>query len=148
MDRIMYNESLVIFTVLQLMIHNIKEVARLDLLTVLCIDAAIRKRLPVYQAYSPFVHKECEFSITLNSKFNDCQVVIINALTMMLMTGVIENSTKSNVEITAKGVEMANDIFSASMDILNEIRNAVNQVSILVDNVETKQLYKDLKIVL
>lgn len=148
MDRISHNEGLVICSILYLMVGNVKEISRINLLTVLSVDGAIRKRLSKYNNYFEFINSEAIFDQALNRKFKEFQPIILNAMTMMQMTGIIEHGKGTEIELTVKGCWMAIDANDLQSEAVHEIRFAVDYLNNLVNGIETTTLYKNLQIIL
>lgn len=148
MDRISHNEGLIICSSLYLMANNVTEISRLDLLIVLSVDSAIRKRLPKYNNCSELINSEARFDQALNRKFKEFQPVILNAMTMMKMTGIIENGERTEVKLTRKGHQMAIDAGCVQAETAHEIRFAVDYLHSLISNIDTVTLYEKLQIVL
>lgn len=148
MDRISHNEGLVICSVLHSLVRSIMDIARLDLIVVLSVDGAIRKRVHRYNIYREFINGESRFEQALNRKFQEFQPIIINAMTMMLMTGIIESKESSMIDMTLKGKQIAENTSDISGVVAEEVKQAVIQLNKLIDGINTVTLYKDLKIVL
>lgn len=148
MDRISHNECLVICAVLHSLVCNIMDMARLDLIIVLSVDDAIRKRVHRYDSYREFINGESRFEQALNRKFQEFQPIIINAMTMMQMTGVIENGEGNMVDMTLKGKQIAEETHNIPSPVTEEVKRAVIQLNELINGIDTIALYKDLKIVL
>lgn len=102
MDRLSNNEALISCAILHTMGHNVSDVALIDLMVVLCVDRAIRQRLSKYATYSDFVRGESMFENALNRKFKEMQPMIINAMSMLLMSGMITNLEKNIFILTLK----------------------------------------------
>ena len=148
MDRISYNEGLAICSVLYTLVHNIMDMARLDLIVVLSVDSAIRKRVRRYKSYQEFINGESKFEQALNRKFQEFQPIIINAMTMMQMTGIIENEEGTKVGMTLKGKRIADNARDISGLVVEELKQAAIKLNKLISGIDTVTLYKDLKILL
>lgn len=148
MDRISHNEGLVICSVLHSLVDSIMDVARLDLIIVLSVDRAIRKRVRRYNSYQEFINSESRFEQALNRKFQEFQPIIINAITMMQMTGIIENGKGTMIDITIKGRQIAENARDIPGLVAEEVKQSVLQLNKLIDGIDAETLYKDLKIVL
>lgn len=148
MDRISHNEGLVICSVLHSLVRNIMDIARLDLIVVLSVDGAIRKRVHHYNVYREFINSESRFERALNRKFQEFQPIIINAMTMMQMTGIIESKEGTMIDLTLKGEQIAENTHDISGLVAEEVKQAVIHLNKLIDGINTVTLYKDLKIVL
>lgn len=148
MDRITNNESVIICAALNSLVHDVNDIARLYLYVVLSVDSAIRHRMQSYNTYESLVNRESGFEQALNRKFQEFQPIFLNAMTMLMMTGVTESSQDSQINITSKGVTMATDIYNIKSSTSKDILEAINRIHILTNSRETKELYKDLKIIL
>ena len=66
MDRIINNESVAICAILNAMVLDIDDIARLNLFVVMTTDRAIRNRLVNYSNYEEMVGKESSYYQDLN----------------------------------------------------------------------------------
>lgn len=148
MDRISNNESVIICAALNSLVHDVNDIARLYLYVVLSVDSAIRHRMQSYNTYESLVYRESGFEQALNRKFQEFQPIFLNAMTMLMMTGLTESSQDSQINITSKGVTMATDICNIKSSTSKGILEAINRIHSLTNSRETKELYKDLKIIL
>lgn len=148
MDRLSNNEALISCAILHTMGHNVSDVALIDLMVVLCVDRAIRQRLSKYATYSDFVRGESMFENALNRKFKEMQPMIINAMSMLLMSGMITNLEKNIFILTLKGSKMANEFAEIKSRAMGEILTASNHLANLVSNADVSCLYNDLSIIL
>lgn len=149
MDRTSHNESLIICASLQIMVEFEEiNIAKLDILLVLCIDHAIRNRLLKYKTYHEFILNESKFEMALNRKFIEYQPCILNALTMMLVCGIIENADSDTMLLTKKGNIMAGESADINNDVMDSIFEATLHCKTILGTVKDTQIYKDLGIVL
>lgn len=149
MDRTSHNESLIICASLQIMVEFEEiNIAKLDILLVLCIDHAIRNRLLKYKTYHDLILNESKFEMALNRKFLEYQPCILNALTMMLVSGIIENTDSDTMLLTKKGYMMACDSVNIKNEVIDSIFEATLHCKTLLESVKDTQIYKDLGIVL
>lgn len=147
MDRLCYNETLAICALIHLL-GDFSEIttAHLDLMAILCVDGAIRKRLPKYNTYHDFVIHESSFYNALNRKFIAFQPIILNAMTMMLITGVVQTMNEECIMLTDRGKKMGQNTAMIDSEAVREILLAANHLYRLVCEISACQLYKDLKI--
>lgn len=148
MDRLINNEGIVICSVVSAMNLDVNEISKLYLFAVLTSDRAIRKRLPNYNTYEEMVVKESAYYQALNRKFLEFQPVFMNAMTMLEMGGKIENIAPHQYDLTQEGNLMALDLQKSSKDMKEEVLQVAIHLHDLLGKRETKQLYKDFKIVL
>ena len=148
MDRISNNEGIIICSVLPSLACGVNNIARLYIYTVLSVDNAIRHRIQSYNTYESMVDRESRFEQALNRKFNEFQPVFLNAMTMLLMTGLVENLEGTDVSITKKGEIMAKDLCCMKSFASKEIKEAVEYIHIIANKKDTQVLYNDLKLVL
>lgn len=149
MDRTSHNESLIICTALKIMtVFEDINIAKLDVLLIICVDHAIRKRLIGYDTYNDFIQSESRFEMALNRKFLEYQPCILNALTMMLMCGIIESNDSELMQLSKKGYEMAWGSVNIKNDVTESIFEAVLHCRTFIDSVSYSQIYKDLGIIL
>lgn len=148
MDRIINNESVAICSVLLAMTLDVNDIARLYLYVVMASDRAIRKRLPGYASYAELVGQESAYYRALNRKFVEFQPVILNALTMLELSGMIEKTGKQQYDLTGEGNRMALDIQDQEASIFEEVKQAVICLDGFFSGKAVQVLYKDLKIVL
>lgn len=149
MDRFLDNEGLLVCSMTLVLANNKdKDIAWLDLVAVLIVDRTIRRRLINYVNYESFKNGESKFDAALNRKFKELQPVIVNALTIMLMTGLFEFKGGQRAYLTEKGERMAMDLTQSQIKVKEEIEKAVSVLSCLLQNVSTLDIYKDLKIIL
>lgn len=148
MDRIINNESVAICAILNALELNVEEIARLNLFTVMITDSAIRRRVTGYSDYSQLIKKESSFYQAINRKFVELQPIFLNALTMLLMGGMVEKISEDKYSFTGEGLHMALDLKNVQDEVTQEILKAAIQLNALVSGKDTASLYKDLKIVL
>ena len=148
MDRICNNEGLVILSALYLLDNGVKELSRLDLLLVLSVDIAIRKRIVNYNNYQEFLNYEGKYDRTLNRKFKEFQLIILNALTLMKLSGMIEHGEGTELELSAEGKNMVEDATGMHEKSAIEVKNASFVLNSIAKSIDTIKLYNDLKIVL
>lgn len=148
MDRICNNEGLVILSALYLLDNGVKELSRLDLLLVLSVDIAIRKRIVNYNNYQEFLNREGKYDCILNRKFKEFQLIILNALTLMKLSGMIEHGEGTELELSAEGKNMVEDATGMHEKSAIEVKNASFVLNSIAKSIDTIKLYNDLKIVL
>ena len=148
MDRICNNEGLVILSALYLLDDGVNEISRLDLLLVLSVDVAIRKRIVNYKNYQAFLNREVQYASILNRKFKEFQLIILYALTLMKISGMIDYSDETELELSAKGKDMAEDAIDMHEISAIEVKNASFALNRIAESIDTIKLYNDLKIVL
>jgi len=148
MDRIINNESVAICAILNALVLDVDEITRINLFTVMTTDRAIRARLVKYNNYDEMVSRESAYYQALNRKFVEFQPVFINAATMLLMGGKIENKTPGKYDLTLEGVEMASQMINRREKVIESVRQAANRLEEMTRQKETATWYKDLKIVL
>ena len=148
MDRIINNESVAICAILNAMILDVDEIARLNLFTVMTTDRAIRMRLAGYDSYEEMVSRESSYYQALNRKFVEFQPVFVNAATMLLMGGKIENKAIGKYDLTVEGVEMAYKLTDRREKVIESVRQAAIRLEEMIRQKDTSTWYKDLKIVL
>ena len=148
MDRIINNESVAICAILNAMILDVDEMARLNLFTVMTTDRAIRTRLVGYDSYEEMVSRESSYYQALNRKFVEFQPIFANAATMLLMGGKIENKAIGKYDLTVDGAEMAYRMTDRHEKVIESVRQAAIHLEEMIRQKDTSTLYKDLKIVL
>ena len=148
MDRIINNESVAICAILNAMRLDVVEIARLNLFTVMTTDRAIRMRLVGYDTYEEMVSRESSYYQALNRKFVEFQPVFVNAATMLLMGGKIENKAIGQYDLTVDGVEMAYKLTDRREKVIESVRQAAIHLEEMIRQKDTSTWYKDLKIVL
>ena len=148
MDRIINNESIVICSVLDALNLDVNNIAELYLYVVLSADKAIRDRLDSYNRYAEFVQKESAYYQALNRKFVEFQPIFLNAMTMLLLGGMIEKANDNHYELTQEGLLMLMDGLDNKGDVIADVRDAVLDLNGLMGTKDVKTIYKDLKIVL
>jgi hypothetical protein len=94
------------------------------------------------------VSRESAYYQALNRKFVEFQPVFINAATILLMGGKIENKTPGKYDLTLKGVEMVSQMINRREKVIESVRQAANWLEEMTRQKETATWYKDLKIVL
>ena len=109
MDRIANNESLVICAILDALVCDVNQMAKLYLIVVMSVDRAIRNRVERYSSYNDMVRAESGFDRALNRKFIEMQLVFLNAMTMLMLSGKIEKQDKNRLDLTSDGAKMAFD---------------------------------------
>ncbi len=148
MDRIINNESIVICSVLDALNLDVNNIAELYLYVVLSADKAIRDRLDSYNRYAEFVQKESAYYQALNRKFVEFQPIFLNAMTMLLLGGMIEKKSEWEYNLTKEGLSMLMDSHFHNDGVVANVRDAVIQLDGLFGSKDVNSLYKDLKIVL
>ena len=148
MDRIINNESVAICAILNAMILDVDEMARLNLFTVMTTDRAIRTRLVGYDSYEEMVSRESSYYQALNRKFVEFQPIFAIAATMLLMGGKIENKAIGKYDLTVDGAEMAYRMTDRHEKVIESVRQAAIHLEEMIRQKDTSTLYKDLKIVL
>lgn len=148
MDRIINNESVVICSVLDALNLDVNNIAELYLYVVLSADKAIRDRLDSYNRYAEFVQKESAYYQALNRKFVEFQPIFLNAMTMLLLGGMIEKKSEWEYNLTKEGLSMLMDSHFHNDGVVANVRDAVIQLDSLFGSKDVNSLYKDLKIVL
>lgn len=148
MDRIINNESIVICTVLESLNLKVHSIAQLYLYVVLSADKAIRDRVESYANYEDFVHKESAYYQALNRKFVELQPIFLNAMTMLLLGGMIEKESGHEYNLTKEGSSMLEDLHNKDNGVVNKVTSAVTGLVDLFGSKDVNSLYKDLKIVL
>lgn len=148
MDRIINNESIVICSVLDALNLDVNNIAELYLYVVLSADKAIRDRLDSYNRYAEFVQKESAYYQALNRKFVEFQPIFLNAMTMLLLGGMIEKNSEWEYNLTKEGLSMLMDSHFHNDGVVANVRDAVIQLDSLFGSKDVNSLYKDLKIVL
>lgn len=147
MDRIANNESLLVYAILNALKNDINQVAKLYLVVIMSVDKAIRGRMARYTTYSDMVKAESEFDQALNRKFLEMQPVFLNAMTMLLLSGMVDKG-EDRFELTSDGTYMADDIQAIEGFVVNEVNSAVVSMCGFCKDKDEKSLYTDLKIVL
>lgn len=148
MDRIINNEIVVICSLLHAMTLDVNDIARLYLYVVMASDRAIRKRLLSYTSYAELVRQESVYYRALNRKFVEFLPVILNALTMLELSGKIENTGNHRYELTEEGCKIALDLQGQVASIFGEVKQAVICLESFFSVKGVQVLYKDLMIVL
>lgn len=148
MDRIINNESVAVCAILNALIVDVNEISRLNLFSVMTTDRAIRSRLIGYFDYSQMVVRESSFFQAINRKFVELQPVFLNAITMLLMAGMVEKISDGQYSLTKAGLNMALDLADMQDEVIKEVHKATVQLDALIKEKDTASLYKDLKIVL
>ena len=148
MDRIINNESVAICAILNAMVLDIDDIARLNLFVVMTTDRAIRNRLVNYANYEEMVGKESSYYQALNRKFVELQPVFLNAITMLLMGGKIEKTAEAKYSLTNEGNQMAWELQNYQEGVMENVRQAAMQLADMIGQKDTVTWYKDLKIVL
>lgn len=148
MDRIINNESIVICSVLDALNLDVNNIAELYLYVVLSADKAIRDRLDSYNRYAEFVQKESAYYQALNRKFVEFQPTFLNAMTMLLLGGMIEKESGHEYNLTKEGSSMLEDLHNKDNGVVNKVTSAVTGLVDLFGSKDVNSLYKDLKIVL
>ena len=148
MDRLINNESVIICAVLNTMILDVNQIAKIYLYVVLSVDRATRKRLPGYASYEEFVTRESSYYQALNRKFVEFQPVFLNAMTMLVIGGMVENKGEQQYDLTEDGARMAFDLQGQADAVLDEVKQAVAYLDSILGHKAVDVIYKDLKIVL
>lgn len=148
MDRIINNETVAICAVLDALVLDINDIARLNLFTVMTTDRAIRSRMVNYNSYAEIVAKESSYYQALNRKFVELQPVFLNAVTMLLMGGKVEKTQEGKYELTEDGALMAWELQDNQEGVMKNVLRAAIQLETLIRQKDTTTWYKDLKIVL
>lgn len=148
MDRIINNESVAICAILNALVLDVDDIARLNLFTVMTTDRAIRNRLVGYSSYAEMVSRESSYYQALNRKFVEFQPVFLNAATMLLMGGKIEKLQDGKYCLTEEGVGMALELQENQEGVIESVRKAAIQLDTMIRQKDTATWYKDLKIVL
>lgn len=148
MDRLLNNEALLSCAIIHTIEHDIRDVALIDLMVVLCVDRAIRQRLPKYATYNDLVRGESLSENALNRKFKEMQPMIINAMSMLLMSGMIINIDSNEVRLSEEGSKMANQFSEIKSIAMKEFITAANHLAKLTFSRDISSMYNDLKIVL
>lgn len=147
MDRLINNESIVICSLLSALAMDVNEISKLYLFAVLTGDRAIRSRLTGYEIYTDLVNKESAFYQALNRKFVEFQPIFLNAMTMLEIGGMIEKKGNQQYDLTTDGSMMALEL-QQEQGTAGEVLKAAIHLNHLMESMDTKQLYKDFKIVL
>lgn len=148
MDRIINNESIVICSVLEALNRNVHNIAELYLYVVLSADKAIRDRVEGYEEYKDFVQRESAYYQALNRKFVEFQPIFLNAMTMLLLGGMIEKKSEYEYVLTVDGISMLVDLHFKVDGVETSVRKAIKHLVDLLPSKDVNTLYKDLKIVL
>lgn len=148
MDRLINNESVAICAILNAMVLDIDDIARLNLFVVMTTDRAIRKRLVNYTNYEEMANKESSYYQALNRKFVEFQPVFLNATMMLLMGGKIEKTPEGKYCLTNEGNQMAWELQNYQEGVMENVRQAAIQLAAMIEQKDTVTWYKDLKIVL
>ena len=148
MDRIINNESVAICAVLNALVLDINDIARLNLFTVMTTDRAIRNRMVNYSGYAEMVNRESSYYQALNRKFVEFQPVFLNAVTMLLMGGKIEKTEEGIYDLTEEGTRMVLEMQDNQESVIKNVHQAARHLESLIRQTETATWYKDLKIVL
>lgn len=148
MDRIINNESVAVCAILNALTVDVNEISRLNLFSVMTTDRAIRSRLIGYSDYFQMVGRESSFFQTINRKFVELQPVFLNAVTMLLIGGMVKKNSEGQYSLTKAGLNMALDLADMQDEVIKEVYKATVQLDALIKGTDTASLYKDLKIVL
>lgn len=148
MDRIINNESVAICAVLNALVLDINDIARLNLFTVMTTDRAIRNRMVNYSGYAEMINRESSYYQALNRKFVEFQPVFLNAVTMLLMGGKIEKTEEGIYDLTEEGTRMVLEMQDNQESVIKNVHQAAIHLESLIRQIETATWYKDLKIVL
>ncbi len=148
MDRIINNESVAICAVLNALVLDINDIARLNLFTVMTTDRAIRSRMVNYSSYVEMVNRESSYYQALNRKFVEFQPVFLNAVTMLLMGGKVEKTEEGIYDLTEEGTEMVLELQDNQESVIKNVHQAAIQLAAMIRPIETATWYKDLRIVL
>lgn len=148
MDRIINNESVAICAILNALVHDVDDLARLNLFVVMTTDRAVRNRLTSYSSYAEMVARESSYYQALNRKFVEFQPVFFNAATMLLMGGKIEKSQEGKYGLTSEGARMALELHDNQESVIESVKKAAIQLEAVIRQKDTATWYKDLKIVL
>ena len=127
---------------------KVYNIDRLYLYVVLSADKAIRDRVEGYEKYEDFVQKESAYYQAVNRKFVEFQPIFLNAMTMLLLGGMMEKSSEREYHLTTEGMSMLVDLHSKEDGVVKKVRNAVTVLVGLFGSKDVNTLYKDLKIVL
>lgn len=152
MDRYINNESLAVCSIVNLLFNssereNSMDISRLDIMTILSVDAAVRKRMPRYSSYSEFANAESRYQYLLNRKYRESQTIFINALSLLAVDGSIDYDNVF-ITLTGKGLRLSNEMYNYEDSTIEGIIKAGHKLEELIKDVNTATLYKDLKIVL
>ena len=148
MDRIINNESVAICAILNAMVLDIDDIARLNLFVVMTTDRAIRNRLVNYTNYEEMVGKESSYYQALNRKFVEFQPIFLNATTRLLMGGKVEKTAEAKYSLTNEGNQMAWELQNYQEGVMENVRQAAIQLAAMIGQKDTVTWYKDLMIVL
>ena len=148
MDRIINNESVAICAILNALVLDVDDIARLNLFVVMTTDRAIRNRLVNYTNYEEMIGKESSYYQALNRKFVEFQPVFLNATTMLLMGGKMEKTLEGKYCLTNEGAQMAWELQNYQEGVMENVRQAVIQLAAMIGQKDTVTWYKDLNIVL
>ena len=148
MDRIINNESVAICAILNAIVLDIDDIARINLFVVMTTDRAIRNRLVNYINYKEMVSKESSYYQALNRKFVEFQPIFLNATTMLLMGGKIEKTPEGRYCLTNEGAQMAWELQNYQEGVIEDVRQAAILLEEMIGQIDTETWYKDLKIVL
>ncbi len=148
MDRIINNESVAICSIINAMVLDIDEVAKLNLFVIMVTDRAIRSRMKSYLVYEDMVRQESAYYQALNRKFLEFQPIFINAMTMLLLSGKIEKTGEGHYSITADCQQLALELQGITSGVIDDVKHASIKLADLIGDKDVKVLYKDLGIVL
>lgn len=148
MDRIINNESVAICAVLNALVLDINDIARLNLFTVMTTDRAIRNRMVNYCSYTEMVNRESSYYQALNRKFVEFQPVFLNAVTMLLIGGKVEKTEEGNYDLTEEGTRVVWQLQDNQESVIVSVRRAAIQLDSMIRQKDTATWYKDLRIVL
>ena len=147
MDRLINNESVVICSAVSALAMDVNEISKLYLFVVLTGDRAVRNRLQDYETYEALVAKESAYYQALNRKFVEFQPLFLNAMTMLEISGKIEQMANGWYGLTKEGDFMALDLHHAQ-GTTEEVLQAAIHLNHLLGERDAQLLYKDFKIVL
>ena len=148
MDRIINNESVAICSIINAMVLDIDEVAKLNLFVIMVTDRAIRSRMKSYLVYEDMVRQESAYFQALHRKFIEFQPIFMNAMTMLLLSGKIENTGEGHYTITADCQQLALELQDITDGVIDDVKQAAIKLADLIGDKDVKVLYKDLGIVL
>lgn len=148
MDRIINNESVAICAVLNALVLDIDDIARLNLFTVMTTDRSVRNRMVSYNNYEEMIDRESSYYQVLNRKFLETQPVFLNAVTMLLMGGKIEKTQEREYKLTEEGALMVAELQNKQDGVIADVCQSAIRLESLIRQKETATVYKDLKIVL
>ena len=147
MDRIINNEVVTICSILNALVLNVDDIARLNMFSLMTTDYAIRGRMIRYDNYSEMIKKESSYNHALNRKFVEFQPVFLNAMTMLLVGGMVEKKNFERYGLTEDGFKMASGM-QGQQGVMEIVRQAGLQLESMIRQKGAATWYKDLKIVL